>query len=104
LTAGVQHGFRDMQITTVGSYPFKAGRASCLIDGYFDWVLGIGSEDWSFHFNPQITVDVGEFWNAPKKLYAGVEVDLWLNKYQIPDSSAFDTNQTAISLMAKYHF
>jgi nucleoside-specific outer membrane channel protein Tsx len=104
LSEGVQHGFRDMQITTVGSYPFNVGRASLLVDGYFDWVLGIGSEDWSFHLNPQVTVDVGEFWNAPKKLYAGVEIDLWWNKYQIPDSAAFDTTQTAISLMAKYHF
>jgi nucleoside-specific outer membrane channel protein Tsx len=104
LSAGVQHGFRDMQITTVGSYPFTVGRASFLVDGYFDWVLGIGSQEWSFHLNPQVTLDVGELWNSPKKLYAGVEIDLWWNKYQLPDSAAFDTTQAAISLMAKYHF
>ena len=73
-------------------------------DGYFDWVLGLGSEGWNFHFNPQVKLDVGKFWEAPKKFYMGVEIDWWLNKYQIPNSPFFDTNQQAISLMAKYHF
>ena len=104
LTEGVETGFEDMQVTAVGSYPFDIGRASFLIDGYFDWVLGLGSEGWNFHFNPQVKLDVGKFWEAPKKFYMGVEIDWWLNKYQIPNSPFFDTNQQAISLMAKYHF
>jgi nucleoside-specific outer membrane channel protein Tsx len=49
-------------------------------------------------------MDVGNSWDKPGKFYAGVELDFWWNKYQIPDSSAFDTNQAAISLMLKYHF
>ena len=38
------------------------------------------------------------------KFYIGVELDFWWNKFQIPDSSTFDTNQAAASLMFKYHF
>lgn len=104
LTEGTESGFQDMQVTMVASYPFQIGRAQFLLDGYFDWVVGFGSEDWSYHLNPQLTMDVGAFWNHPKKLYAGVEVDFWWQKYQIPDSAVFDTDQAAVSLLVKYHF
>ena len=104
LAEGVEHGIRDMQITMVAARPFTVGSARFLVDGYFDWVLGIGSEDWSYHLNPQLKLDVGNFWGNPDKFYAGLELDFWWNKYQIPDSSAFETDQYALSLMAKYHF
>lgn len=101
---GVESGFQDMQVTMAASYPFQVGSAQFLLDGYFDWVVGFGSEDWSYHLNPQLTMDVGAFWDHPKKLYAGVEVDFWWRKYQIPDSPFFDTDQAAVSLLLKYHF
>jgi len=105
LTENTRGGFHDMQVTMVASYPFRIGRADWLLDGYFDWVVGFGSEDWNYHLNPQLTFDLGALaFDAPKKLYAGFEFDLWWNKYQIPDSSAFDTNQQAVSLLLKYHF
>lgn len=105
LTENTRRGFRDVQMTMVASYPFKVGRADWLLDGYFDWVMGFGSEDWSYHLNPQLTVDLGALvWDVPKKFFAGVEIDLWWNKYQIPDSPAFDTNQQAVSLLFKLHF
>lgn len=104
LTEEARSGLRDIQLTMVASYPFKVGRSDWLLDGYFDWVLGLGSEEWSYHINPQLTTDLGGLlWNGPKKFYAGVEIDLWWNKYQIPNSSAFDTNQQAVSLLFKYH-
>jgi nucleoside-specific outer membrane channel protein Tsx len=96
-------GFHDVQVTMVAARPFTIGKAKFLADGYFDWVVGLGSEDWNYHLNPQVSVDVGNIWGAPDKFFAGVEVDFWWNKYQIPNSSAFDTNQSAVSLMFKYH-
>ena len=104
LTETAETGFRDMQITMAASYPFNIGRARFLLDGYFDWVLGVGSEESNFHINPQFKLDVGNFWGKPKKFYVGVEADFWLNKYQIPDSDAFNTNQSAVSVLLKYHF
>ena len=104
LTEGTRHGFRDMQVTMVAAKPFTIGSAKFLADGYFDWVVGLGSEDWNYHLNPQVSLDVGNFWGTPDKFYAGVELDFWWNKYQIPDSPAFDTNQAAVSLMFKGHF
>ncbi|HEY5804247.1 MAG TPA: outer membrane protein OmpK [Lysobacter sp.] len=104
LTEGTRHGFHDMQVTLAASYPFQIGKAKFLADGYFDWVTGLGSEDWSYHLNPQISWDAGAaMWNSPGKLFIGVEVDLWWNKYQIVNSPFFDTNQNAVSVMFKYH-
>ena len=103
LTEGTRDGFRDAQVTMVAARPFTVGKAQFLVDGYFDWVLGLGSETWSYHLNPQISVDLGNTWGNPGKLFAGVELDLWWNKYQIPSSPGFDTDQAAVSLMVKYH-
>lgn len=104
LTEGTRSGIRDAQITMVAARPFTIGSSKFLVDGYFDWVLGLGSEDWNYHLNPQLKLDVGDYWGKPDKFWAGLEVDFWWNKYQIPDSPAFDTDQYAVSLMAKYHF
>jgi nucleoside-specific outer membrane channel protein Tsx len=103
LTEGARGGMHDVQVTVVAARPFSIGKAQFLVDGYFDWVLGLGSEGWNYHLNPQVSLDVGNLWGAPDKFFAGVEVDLWWNKYQIPNSPAFDTNQSAVSLMLKYH-
>ena len=104
LTEGARQGFHDMQVTMVAAKPFAIGSAQFLADGYFDWVVGLGSEEWSYHLNPQVSLDVGNFWGTPDRFYAGVELDFWWNKYQIPDSPAFDTDQAAVSLMFKGHF
>lgn len=105
LTEGVDNGFHDAQLTMAASYPFEIGNQKFLIDGFFDWVLGIGSdEDWSYHLNPQITWDAAAGAGHPGKFFVGLEVDFWWNKYQIPNSPGFDTNQAAVSLLMKYHF
>ena len=104
LTEGSESGISDMQITMVAAYPFAIGKSQFLVDGYFDWVLGLGNKPWSYHFNPQVTMDLGARWNDPGKLYAGFELDWWWNKFQIANSADFDTNQAAASLLVKYHF
>ena len=45
LTEGTRDGFRDVQVTMVAARPFTVGKAQFLADGYFDWVLGLGSEN-----------------------------------------------------------
>jgi len=103
LTENTSDGINDMQITLVASYPFTIGESDFLLDGYFDWVLGLGDEDWDYHLNPQLTMDIGAKWDAPGRLFAGFEFDFWWNKYQINNSSELDSNQTAVSLLVKYH-
>jgi len=76
LTEGAEDGFSDMQITLAAAYPFDIAGSQFLVDGYFDWVLGLGDEGWNFHINPQVTMDVGALWSKPGKWYAGLEFDL----------------------------
>lgn len=104
LADGREKGFQDMQVTMVAGYPVLIGPARFLVDGYFDWIVGIGGERASLHFNPQIKLDLGHFFWKDEKLYAGVELDFWLHKYQLDNSPDFNTNQEAVSLLVKYHF
>lgn len=103
LTPAGESGISDMQITMSASYPFTIGNSRFLLDGYFDWALGLGDKDWSYHLNPQLTMDLGAAWDRPQKLFVGLEFDLWWNKYQLTNSPSFDTNQAAVSLLVKYH-
>lgn len=97
-------GFEDYQITVVTALPFQIGKAKFLADGYIDYVFGKGPQHANFHLNPQIKLDLGNFYGNPDKLFVGVEIDYWRNKYGIKDSSGFDTNQCAVSGIIKYHF
>ena len=97
-------GFKDYQITVSTAFPFQIGKAKFLADGYFDYIFGSGPQHANFHFNPQIKLDLGDFYGNPDKLFVGVEIDYWTNKYGIKDSSAFDTDQFAVSGLLKYHF
>lgn len=97
-------GFKDLQITVSASYPIEIGKTRILVDGFFDFVAGYGPQERNFHLNPQIKLDVGNFWGVPKKLYAGVEIDYWTNKYGLQGSETFDTDQVAISGLVKFHF
>jgi nucleoside-specific outer membrane channel protein Tsx len=59
----------------------------------------------SLHFNPQIKYDVGKaLGQRQKQFYAGIEWDYWSNKYGIEDTSGFETDQNALSLLLKVHF
>jgi nucleoside-specific outer membrane channel protein Tsx len=98
------------QITPVWSYTIPVGSSSVLIDGYMDWVVdndknSKGTYHANLHFNPQIKYDLGKalHWGE-KQLYVGVEYDYWKNKYAIQDTQDFTTNQSATSLLVKYHF
>jgi len=99
-----ERGFKDLQLTVVAAYPLQIGRAKILIDGFVDFVAGFGPQDRNFHFSPQIKLDIGNFWGKPGKLYAGVDIDYWTNKYGHQDSDTFETDQLAWSFLVKYHF
>ena len=97
-------GFKNYQTTVVTALPFQIGKVKFLADGYFDYIFGQGSQHTNFHFNPQIKLDLGNFYSKPDKLFLGVELDYWTNKYGIKNSSAFNTDQFAVSGLIKYHF
>jgi nucleoside-specific outer membrane channel protein Tsx len=96
-------GFSAIQVSMSGGFEFNVDKSVFLFDGWFDWILGNGPEDPSFHIQPQFKVDVGNYWNWPNKFYAGTEVDLWWNKFQLHDIPGLTTDQYAASILLKYY-
>lgn len=94
----------SFQITPVWKITQPVAITTIVFDGYIDWEFGNGRNN--FHFNPQLTVDLGVYFGMDAgKLYAGAEYDYWTDKYAIDDGEyGLDTNQSAISALVKYHF
>lgn len=94
---------QSYQLTPAWRLPIPLGKSVFIFDGYVDWVFGDGTDN--LHVNPQFKFDVGVFAGLqPRALLIGVEYDYWKNKYDIPDSDAFPTTQSAYSAMLQYHF
>ncbi|GAB3390061.1 outer membrane protein OmpK [Azotobacter armeniacus] len=110
---GSRHASGSWMLNPVWSITFPVGRSDILFDGFMDWTINNRSDSSdpsrnyhsNLHFNPQIKYDLGKLMNfGEKRLYVGIEYNYWSNKYGIKDTSHFDTNQNATSLLVKYHF
>ena len=97
---------KTFQLTPVWKMTFPVGQSRIVFDGFIDWVINSDGEYRSnLHINPQIKYDLSDSIGLkPQSLLAGVELDYWKNKFGIQDSSGFNTDQKAVSLMVKYHF
>lgn len=94
------------QLTPVWGMHFPVGRSDIVFDGFIDWVTGSdGDYHHNLHFNPQLKYDLGKAlgWGG-KRLFTGMEYSYWQHKYGIRHSAAFNTNQSAWSLLLKWHF
>lgn len=93
----------DHQITL--TYGWNSGDFN--IDGYIDYSTGTEVSDASFHFNPQITYNVGSLLGLKNKVKLGVEYSYWENKFGVKQSTAdqfdLDSDQNAFSLLLKAH-
>lgn len=97
--------FDDMHVTISWKRPFKVGGQDFVIDGFMDYVAGWGPQAANMHLVPQIKWDMGHLMGMDKgRAYLGTEVDIWTNKYGIPSSDTFKTNQLAASALLKVHF
>jgi len=106
---GLNNDSDGYQITPVWRMDFPVGSSKIVFDGYADWVFNSTNDNFgtNLHINPQIKYDLGQLLNGTQgadTLFIGVEVDYWKNKYGIESSRFFDTNQTAVSALIKYHF
>lgn len=75
------------QITVAWLLPFKVGTVSLAFEGFADYAWGetggsAPKED-NLVAGPRLLVDVGEFWGAPNHLQAGIEYQIWRNKFGI---------------------
>ncbi len=72
------------QITPVWNFPFTLAGTHWSLEGFIDF---IGEKGPNYVDNilaqPQIRLDVGDFWGFSKKIYFGIEYQYWHNKYGI---------------------
>ena len=95
------------QLVPTWSLTIPAGRSEWVIDGFVKWIFATDHSDYhpNFQFNPQIKYNIGKHLSGPDtRLYLGMEYYFWSNKYGVEDSSTNNSDQHAISFLAKYHF
>ena len=95
------------QFVPTWSLTIPAGRSEWVIDGFAKWIFATDHSDYhpNFQFNPQIEYNIGRHLFRPDaRVYLGIEYYYWSNKYGVKDSSVADSDQHAVSFLAKYHF
>ena len=95
------------QFVPTWSLTIPAGRSEWVIDGFAKWIFATDHSDYhpNFQFNPQIKYNIGKHLSdANKRVYVGLEYYYWSNKYGVKSSAAEDSDQHAVSFLAKYHF
>lgn len=74
----------SIQITPVWKLPFELGNTHWSFEGFADY---IGSKGGTYKDNflaqPQLRLDVGEFFDVPNRVQIGIEYQYWHNKYGI---------------------
>ncbi|VVE64645.1 hypothetical protein PCA31118_01674 [Pandoraea captiosa] len=69
------------QVTPYWRLPFNIGPARFMFDGYVDFIGAHGSCAAQILAEPQLKLDVGNFWGYKDKLFVGVELQYWSNKF-----------------------
>lgn len=89
----------DHQITLT----YGASSGDFNFDGYIDYSTGTEVTDASFHFNPQITYNIGGLLGTNNKIKVGVEYSYWANKFGAKGVDDKDDEQNVVSLLLKAH-
>ncbi len=89
----------DYQLTVAFGYPISFGDHDIIIDGYLDWSSAADDHSADFHFNPQIRLDVGKYFDKPKFVELGIEYSYWHNKFGLN----FIADESTVSAMVKVH-
>lgn len=71
------------QVTLVWGSSFEIGATNWLFKGHLDYAGSEGGIERTINSAPQLLLDVGDFWGASDRLYAGVEYQYWQNKFGI---------------------
>jgi nucleoside-specific outer membrane channel protein Tsx len=71
------------QVTLVWGAPFSLGPVDFLFEGFLDYAYGNDPSEDNLLTAPRLLLDVGKFFGAPGTLQAGVEYQIWRNKFGI---------------------
>lgn len=94
ISAGTDLG---SQLTLVWLAPFEAGPVSMVFEGFLDYAWGLSPSKDNIITGPRLLADVGKMWGAPGTLQAGVEYQIWRNKFGIDG-----VNEDVPQLMVKW--
>lgn len=87
------------QVTLAWLMPFKLGRAQFAFEGFFDYAWDVSPSEDNIITQPRLLLDVGSFWDAPGVLQAGIEYQVWRNKFGVDG-----VNENFPQLMVKWIF
>jgi nucleoside-specific outer membrane channel protein Tsx len=73
------------QVTLVWLKPFTIGNLSFTFEGFYDYAWGMDHVEDNIITAPRLLLDLGQFWDTPGVLQAGIEYQIWRNKYGIDD-------------------
>jgi len=90
----------DYQLTVTFAKSFKLADLSFKTNGYLDWSSAAKDHKTSFHFSPQVLLDLGATFYRAKLLFVGIEYSYWRNKYGLAN---LDDEHT-VSAMVKLSF
>ena len=71
------------QLTLVWLYPFDLGPVGVTFEGFLDYAWGNKPKEDNIITAPRLLIDVGKFFGSPGQLQAGVEYQIWRNKFGI---------------------
>jgi len=71
------------QVTLVWLLPFDVGSTSWSFEGFFDYAYGVDPAEDNIITGPRLLLDIGKFFDAPGTLQAGIEYQMWRNKFGI---------------------
>ncbi len=71
------------QVTLVWLYPFDIGPVGMTFEGFFDYAFGNKPKEDNIITGPRLLIDVGKFFSSPGQLQAGIEYQIWRNKFGI---------------------
>lgn len=87
------------QISPSWSVPFHFGNWRFTFDGFVDFSGSEGTGKSQIVTQPQLLLDISNFAGSPGKFLAGVEYQIWKNKYGLDD-----INENYIQIMGKWVF
>ena len=71
------------QITLAWGMPFSIGKAKFSFEGFFDYAWDVGPSEDNIITQPRLLLDVGSLMDSPGVFQAGIEYQIWRNKFGI---------------------
>jgi nucleoside-specific outer membrane channel protein Tsx len=91
------------QITPVWSAPFEVANVKFVFRGFLDWIGEEGDNPTQVLTQPQLLLDLGNFWNAPDRLFIGAEYQYWHNKFVFGRDDVFQ-DENCLQGMVRWVF